>query len=274
MISAEGFHYDRNSSLQAKEPMQSARFNIVMLVAALLAFVLVITLTSIADTTEMTTLAVALAVVAGTGSVMASRAAKAQEQVARASDQQLAEATNRVEQAEAQIANLSHIDSLTGAYNHRYFLDLVGQQRALSIRGKYIFTIAVMEVDQYTAVVGQAGLATGDEVLQLFAQVVRAALREVDALARFDNEKFAMILSGASEEEAVMIINRIGQLVSQIHVNEQDDVKISASSGITSFHGAESVEELLANADDALSFAKAEGTGLVAGFNYEEPSAT
>ena len=56
-------------------------------------------------------------------------------------------------------------------------------------------------------------------MLQLFSRIVRAALREVDVLARLEAERFAVVLSSASEEDAVSIINRIGQLISQIQVN-------------------------------------------------------
>tara|TARA_Y100001934_G_scaffold231798_1_gene280167 strand:- start:324 stop:659 length:336 start_codon:yes stop_codon:yes gene_type:complete len=107
-------------------------------------------------------------------------------------------------------------------------------------------------------------------VLQLFSRIVRAALREVDVLARLEAERFAVVLSSASEEDAVSIINRIGQLISQIQVNEEDTVKITATTGITSYHGTEEVPEMMENVVKALQAAVGEGRNLVAIYNYKD----
>ncbi len=79
-----------------------------------------------------------------------------------------------------------------------------------------------------------------------------------------------VVLSSASEEDAVSIINRIGQLISQIQVNEEDTVKITATTGITSYHGTEEVPEMMENVVKALQAAVGEGRNLVAIYNYKD----
>ena len=118
--------------------------------------------------------------------------------------------------------------------------------------------------------VESSGLGRGNEVLELFSRIVNAALREVDVLTRFEAERFALILSSASEEDAVSIINRIGQLISQIQVDEADTVKITSTAGVTSYHGTEEVDDLMANVDTALQAAVAEGRNLAALYSYKE----
>lgn len=166
------------------------------------------------------------------------------------------------------------LDELTGCSNKRHFIDLLTQHRAMSERGTYDFTIAVTQVDQFSEIIEKQGLARGNEVLQLFARIVKAALREVDVIARLEADKFALILSGCSEEDALQIINRISQLISQIQVNDQDDVKITSSGGITSFHGTESPDDLIAHAEQALAYAVEQGRDRVAGYNYVSPEET
>ncbi|MBJ40292.1 MAG: hypothetical protein CMD83_17845 [Gammaproteobacteria bacterium] len=56
----------------------------------------------------------------------------------------LADAETRIKEADAEIANLSNFDEVTGAYNERYFLDLLAQHRALAVRGTYFFALAVI----------------------------------------------------------------------------------------------------------------------------------
>ena len=142
----------------------------------------------------------------------------------------------------------------------------------MSERGPYDFTVAVIQLDQFAEIVDREGLGRGNEILQLFCRTVKVALREVDVFARLENDKFAMVLSGSSEEHALVIINRVSQLISQIQVNDQDDMKLTASGGITSFHGTETTEDLIAHADKALQFALKQGRDRVAGYKYTAPA--
>lgn len=170
-------------------------------------------------------------------------------------------------------SEVTTLDELTGCANKRHFMDVLVQHRAMSERGTYAFTVAVTQVDQFNDIIEQQGLGRGNEVLQLFSRIIKAALREVDIIARLDTDKFGLILSGCSEEDALRIINRINELISQIQVNDKNDMKITASGGITCFHGTESPEELVAHADEALNFAIEAGRDRVAGYNYAAPEA-
>ncbi len=162
-------------------------------------------------------------------------------------------------------------DELTGCYNEAHFRKVVSQHRGMCERGAYFFTLAILQVDQFDQVVDSHGLGSGNEVLRLFARIVKAALREVDVLARIGPDTFGVLLSGATEDDSVLIINRISQLISQIQVADDTDLKITNSGGITSYHGTETTDELIDNARKALAFAVEEGRDRVAGFLYQPP---
>lgn len=68
-----------------------------------------------------------------------------------------------------------------------------------------------------------------------------------------------------------MIIHRISQLISQIKIKDDDKLKVTTSGGITTFHGTETTDDLIANATKALEFAVEQGRDRVAGFNYKPP---
>ncbi|MBQ62884.1 MAG: hypothetical protein CMQ19_12525 [Gammaproteobacteria bacterium] len=127
-------------------------------------------------------------------------------------------------------------------------------------------TLAVLQVDQFNDVVDKHGLSSANEVLQLFVRIVKAALREVDVVSRQGSDTFGPLLSGATEDDAVLIINRISQLIRQITVANDEDAKVTTSGGITSLHGTESSEGLVENACKALEFAVEQGRDRVAGF--------
>ncbi len=179
-----------------------------------------------------------------------------------------------LEELESTRTNLSAIttlDELTGAYNEEHFLEVLTQHRAMAERGSYYFSVAVVQVDQFADVVDKHGLSSGNEVLQLYTRIVKAALREVDVVSRTGADTFALLLSGATEDDAVMIINRISQLISQIQIADDDELEITNSGGVTSFHGTESSQGLVENATQAMIFAVEAGRDRVAGFLYEPP---
>ena len=184
---------------------------------------------------------------------------------------ELEETKQELSSVQSRLSEVTTLDELTGCSNRKHFIEVLSQHKAMCERGSYDFTVVAMQVDQYAAIVEDQGLSRGNEVLQLFARIVKAALREVDVLARFNTDKFAIILSGASESDALNIVNRISQLIAQIQVNDADDVKITASGGITSFHGSETLEDLVAHAEQAMAFAVEEGRDRVAGYNYIAP---
>ncbi len=186
-------------------------------------------------------------------------------------DAEIKAAADELAALKSKFSAVTTLDELTGCSNKRHFLELLHQHRAMSERGSYEFTVAVTQVDQFAEIIEKQGLGRGNEVLQLFSRIVKAALREVDVIARLEADKFALVLSGCGEQDALQIINRISQLISQIQVNDQDDLKITASGGITSFHGTESPEDLIAHAEQALSFAVEQGRDRVAGYNYVAP---
>jgi len=182
---------------------------------------------------------------------------------------QLTQAERRLEEVQNRFAELTTRDELTGCSNERHLLDSLLQHRAMSDRGDYAFTLVVSQVDQFDDLVATHGLARGHELLQLFASILKAALREVDVIARLDTDRFAWLLSGAGESDALSIMSRVSSLIAQIKI--EGVTKVTTSGGITTYHGSESSEDLVAHAEQALAFAAAEGWDRVAGYNYVAP---
>ena len=139
------------------DTMQSSRFIIAMGVGALAVIGVIAGSTSVSG---VVALAVALLVVLSMVLASMERQSTSAELIGARS--KLADAETRIKEADAEIANLSNFDEVTGAYNERYFLDLLAQHRALAVRGTYFFALAVIEVDQYEQVVRANGLGRGN----------------------------------------------------------------------------------------------------------------
>ena len=227
------------------------------------------------NTQQLVVIGIAMALMMVAPNLIINRALNAMEQELEHATGELGATREELELIKTKLSSVTTLDELTGCYNESHFSEVLTQHRGMSERGSYYFTLAVLQVDQFNSVVDQHGLSSGNGVLQLFARIVKAALREVDVVSRQGSDTFGLLLSSATEDDAVMIINRISQLISQIKIeeDEDEDIKITTSGGITSFHGTESSQELVANASKALEFAVEKGRDRVAGFLYHPPQA-
>ncbi len=251
--------------------MRKTRIHLLLATNTLILYGLVLFLLPEGDLRQWIVIAIAMAVMMAAPALIINRELNVLSGELKVRNRELDDSRNEFEKLKTRFDQVTTRDELTQCANRRHFVDMLAQHRAMSERGGYQFTIAVVQVDQFADIVEQRGLSSGNEVLQLFSRVVRAALREVDMVARLDTDKFGLLLSGASEEDALTVIGRIGDLISQIQITDADDMRITASSGLTSYHGTESPEQLIEHAEKALDFAIEQGRDRVAGYLYHEP---
>ena len=224
------------------------------------------------NTQQLVVIGIAMALMMVAPNLIINRALNSMEHELEHATGELSATREELKDIRATLSSVTTLDELTGCYNESHFREVLTQHRGMSERGSYYFTMAMLQVDQFSDVVDEHGLGDANEVLQLFSRIVKAALREVDVISRQGPDTFGLLLSGATEDDAVMIINRISHLISQIKVADEEDIKITTSGGITSFHGTESSEDLVANANKALEFAVEQGRDRVAGFLYQPPT--
>jgi diguanylate cyclase (GGDEF)-like protein len=115
------------------------------------------------------------------------------------------------------------------------------------------------------------GHPVGDRLLQAVADRLRACVREVDTVARFGGDEFAIIQFATERPEgAELLAKRIVQVVGDPFEIDGHQILIGASIGVSlaPFDGT-SPERLLKNADIALYLAKSEGRGTVRFFEPE-----
>ncbi len=254
--------------------MQRSRIYTLLGLNTVVLYGLVLFLMKDAETQQLTVIGIAMIVMAILPALIIRNIFEQQDRQLREKTTQLRDLNAEMDRLKAHVSQVTTIDELTGCYNERHLIEALQQQRGMAERGSYVFTLAVTQIDQFGGIVEKDGIARGHEVLQLFARIVKAALREVDVIARLEADRFALILSGCSEEDALNIINRISQLISQIQISEDDTIKITASGGLTCYHGTETAEELIEHAEQALQFAVEQGHDHVAGYLYTPPDQT
>jgi diguanylate cyclase (GGDEF)-like protein/putative nucleotidyltransferase with HDIG domain len=177
----------------------------------------------------------------------------------------------RAESLIARLYDAARTDPLTGLLNRRGFRELLDLELERARRSDLAMSVIAGDIDHFKEVNDRAGHQVGDTALQRIALVLESAKRRIDVISRVGGEEFALILPDTSQEEALVVAERLrGALLDEFAA---DAVPVTISFGIASFRAhAETAASLLRAADDALYAAKESGRNRSVVFNpdFEE----
>ena len=173
----------------------------------------------------------------------------------------LSHAIQRTE-VEAEIRHQSLHDPLTGLPNRSLFLDRVSHALARRDRGGSVVAVLFIDLDHFKLVNDTLGHAVGDQVLQLVAPRLAAAIRQSDTLARLGGDEFAVLCEHVPSEDAVIAVARqLLVALAEPVLLAGDAHVLSASIGIALSSAASEAAALLRDADAAMYHAKSAGRG-------------
>ena len=154
-------------------------------------------------------------------------------------------------------------DSLTNAWNKRYFMDMINRELRRSVRAESPLTLLMLDMDHFKKVNDQHGHLVGDEVLREFALRLSNQLREEDLLARYGGEEFAITLIDTDLEQARVVAQRCLNSISTLpFMTTSGEISCTVSIGGATFLGRPAktdTEELIQIADSCLYEAKEAG---------------
>ncbi|HTL99254.1 MAG TPA: diguanylate cyclase [Holophagaceae bacterium] len=158
-------------------------------------------------------------------------------------------------------------DPLTGLFNRRHTAELLQHEVLQSSRFSQHLAVMLIDLDHFKAINDRFGHAAGDRVLSMVAQRLAFGLRKVDRLGRMGGDEFLVICPQTDKEGAHHLAQRLLDTVTQTQLpNLPEGRPLSLSVGVASWRGdheGDSVEALLARADQRLYKAKAEGRSRV-----------
>lgn len=101
------------------------------------------------------------------------------------------------------LAELSHVDALTGVANRRLFDEVLRREAARARRYGGALALMMIDIDHFKRLNDQYGHPIGDARLREVAAVLAAhARRGTDLVARYGGEEFAVIMPGLHPREA------------------------------------------------------------------------
>jgi len=123
-------------------------------------------------------------------------------------------------------------------------------------------TLVIAAIDHFKEYNDVYGYLDGDRILREVAQAVRSTIRQYDSAFRYDGDEFALLLPGASEEEAGAIVQRIRGKVEPVMSAEEVLLSpaLGFSVGVACFPDAAiERQQLITMADMAMYYAKRQG---------------
>ncbi len=126
--------------------------------------------------------------------------------------------------------------------------------------------LTVIDIDHFKQVNDQYGHLYGDEVLLLFANIMRDSFRGYDRLFRFGGEEFVIILRTTDQAGAEKTLQRFRNAIATYPFPQIG--QITASLGYVEITAHAIPAQILGNADEALYYAKQHGRNRVC--QYEQ----
>ena len=176
-----------------------------------------------------------------------------------------------VREEQAKLHRQANFDVLTGLPNRMMALERIRLEISRARRSQQRFAMFFVDLDNFKSVNDSLGHAVGDDLLIATGTRVRAVLRDADTVARLGGDEFLVLAPNVTDEVQVEeIAERLLKAVSEPQDLNGRRVVARCSIGIALFpDNGDSVETLMANADNAMYQAKASGQGSAIFFTEE-----
>lgn len=169
---------------------------------------------------------------------------------------------SRQKQLEEHILHDAFHDTLTGLFNRALFLNRLDQSiKRLKRNANALYAVLYLDMDRFKLVNKTFGHVTGDRLLMVIANRLQKLLRELDTLARFSGDEFAILVEDIDglEDACAMAENVLRQLAAPFRLKKQE-IFVTCSIGVVLGSAAyEHPDQVLRDADNAMYSSKEHG---------------
>ncbi|QID19443.1 GGDEF domain-containing protein [Nitrogeniibacter mangrovi] len=160
---------------------------------------------------------------------------------------------------------LARTDPLTGLLNRRAFYERADAAWSTAARNDRPLAAVVVDIDHFKRLNDTHGHTTGDVALAEVGRVLASTARRGDIVARWGGEEFVVLLPETDEHQAARLAERLRRQIHALELATSDDtpIRLSASFGVCSRTGLDSLDALIDTADTHLREAKQAGRNRV-----------
>jgi two-component system chemotaxis family response regulator WspR len=181
----------------------------------------------------------------------------------------LRESQRQLVEINLELQRLTNVDGLTGLSNRRNLNVYLEMQWKMAVREQSMFSILMIDVDNFKTYNDTYGHLAGDDVLKKVAAAIQASFRRpTDIAARFGGEEFIVLLSGTDAKAANSLGDGLCKRVADLHIAHSQspplkNVTVSIGGASTMPQHADSGIALIDKADRALYEAKRLGKNRI-----------
>lgn len=171
------------------------------------------------------------------------------------------ERTQQLEEKNKELKRISVTDRLTGLFNRTRLDEVLGQEFHRSERFGNSFGLILLDIDHFKQVNDVHGHQVGDQVLVDAAKILDKNTRQTDTLGRWGGEEFMVICPQAEVDG----IATLAENLRSAFANHDFPVvgEKTASFGVSVYEQGDTMDTLVAKADEALYAAKEGGRNRV-----------
>lgn len=166
---------------------------------------------------------------------------------------------------ENEAQNLAYYDHLTGLATRSLFHDRFDQALLQAKRNNTTVAILNIDLDRFKPVNDMYGHVTGDILLQQVAERLRKCVRQSDTVCRYGGDEFLILaVHMPKQESALYLAKKILKSIEERFLIWGHEIYISCSIGVAIYPThAETKDELMASADQAMFTAKQQGKARI-----------
>lgn len=163
------------------------------------------------------------------------------------------------------IEKLEIKDTLTGLYNELFIRSRLQEEIRRAMTYQRPCSFVILNVDNFEKYHRGFGLLRAESALKKISSVIRDSVSEIDRVARFGDNEFAVVLPEKNKRHALEVSEEIRKRIEFSFSEEYDtNFRLTVSGGVSEnpLDGIEA-EELVTKAKAALNIAKTQGKNRI-----------
>jgi diguanylate cyclase (GGDEF)-like protein/PAS domain S-box-containing protein len=162
---------------------------------------------------------------------------------------------------ESELARQVMHDPLTGLANRALLTDRLVHGLAGARRRGSTLSVLLLDIDHFKFVNDSMGQDVGDQLLCNVAARIQQSVRPGDTVSRIGGDEFVIVCDDISPAETAVTASTILVAVSEPWSVEHQEIRVTASIGVSVADGESTPDSLLREADAAMYRAKHHGRG-------------
>jgi diguanylate cyclase (GGDEF)-like protein len=166
--------------------------------------------------------------------------------------------------ANKRLTNLAATDPVTNLANRRTMLSRIDQEKLKLEQSGEVFTLIMIDVDNFKAINDEFGHDAGDFVLVTLAAIINFIVRKQDQVARWGGDEFLVFLPETGAEGGRVVAEKIrARILTTPFIYHEVDIPVTVTLGVSVCDTNIGIGNCIRKADLALYTGKQAGKNRV-----------